>query len=253
MSKGGHSNVVYEDSMAVQEPLPRPLGTAPIMAPSMGSSATILPSTNPVIVRPLQATVVQATVVAQPQQGVVVQAYSAVQQPSSGQFPVHEVQDTRTHQLIPPPNPTGGTWRYTLCQRCCSCRGDCVAAWCQCGCFPLGQVADKLNTVFGSQNDPVLNYSVIVTVGVVLWILDAVLSSVLRSETDFALLWIIIIAFLLRGKIRQLRQIRGSCCEDCLTAFFCTPCSITQMVGEMWHDPNKMPGCNWSAGPGALP
>ena len=189
---------------------------------------------------------------AQPQQGVVVQAYSAVQQPSSGQFPVHEVQDTRTHQLIPPPNPTGGTWRYTLCQRCCSCTGDCVVAW-LCPCVPLGQMADKLNTVFGSQNDPVLNYSVIVTVGVVLWILDAVLSSVLRSDTDFALLWIIIIAFLLRGKIRQLRQIRGSCCEDCLTAFFCTPCSITQMVGEMWHDPNKMPGCNWSAGPGALP
>ena len=114
-------------------------------------------------------------------------------------------------------------------------------------------MADKLNTVFGSQKDQVLNYSVIVTVTVVLLILDGVLFALLRWDTDFCQLWIIIILFLLRGKSRQLRQISGSCCEDCLAAVCCTPCTITQMVGEMWHDPKKKPGCDCSVGPGAEP
>ena len=114
-------------------------------------------------------------------------------------------------------------------------------------------MADKLNTLFGSQKDQVLNYSVIVTVTVVLLILDGALAFALHWDTRFHRLWITIILLLLRGKSRQLRQIRGSCCEDCLAAFCCTPCAITQMVGEMWHDPEKKPGCDCSVGPGAEP
>jgi Cys-rich protein (TIGR01571 family) len=189
--------------------------------------ATIAPSTDP------EMGTKMGTVVAQP----------------SSQFPV---QETPTSALIPPKNPEGG-WKYKLCDRCCAGTGDCVTAWCQCGCFPLGQMADKLSSVTGGQKDPVLNYKVIAAVGVALWIIDAVLNTVVELDTNFQGLWVIIIVFLLRGKIRQLRQIEGTCCEDCLTAFFCTPCSITQMVGEMWHDPKQKPGCNWQEKVGAEP
>ena len=32
----------------------------------------------------------------------------------------------------------------------------------------------------------------------------------------------------IRGQIREIYEIPGNCCEDCLTISFCTPCSLMQ-------------------------
>ncbi|KAF9220853.1 PLAC8-domain-containing protein, partial [Gyrodon lividus] len=45
--------------------------------------------------------------------------------------------------------------------------------------------------------------------------------------------WAWILQFPTRGNIRERRRIRGTVVRDCLTAYFCTPCELTQESREL--------------------
>ena len=38
--------------------------------------------------------------------------------------------------------------------------------------------------------------------------------------------------------------IPGSQGDDCALSFFCTPCTIIQLVGTLWTNPKEVPGCS---------
>ena len=53
----------------------------------------------------------------------------------------------------------------------------------------------------------------------------------------------------MRIRFRKHYNIQGSCCEDCLTVYFCNCCSLIQMLRQT-HDETKYPYtfCNWMTG-----
>ena len=56
---------------------------------------------------------------------------------------------------------------------------------------------------------------------------------------------------LIRGRIRKLYEITEGCgvAEDLCLSWFCFPCALAQVVGQVWKDPAKVPGCNLSTKP----
>jgi Cys-rich protein (TIGR01571 family) len=131
-----------------------------------------------------------------------------------------------------------------------------------CSCFQLGQIAEKLRNT-GSRY--CLSMQQIVWITVILWILSAVLSVVTSQPGDessdnnnnntyhFASIFLFIVACQLRTHVRRARRIDGDGCGDCCATFWCGPCAMTQMVGEMWSQPEVTPGCDCSERAASLP
>jgi Cys-rich protein (TIGR01571 family) len=98
----------------------------------------------------------------------------------------------------------------------------------------------------------------------VLFIVDIIIMVVSSATADpdsgntatsynLSKLWLFVAIFMLRGFIRQRNNIPGSACEDCCTAWWCAPCAVTQMLGQMWATPEQQPGCDFSEAPAMLP
>jgi Cys-rich protein (TIGR01571 family) len=84
-------------------------------------------------------------------------------------------------------------------------------------------------------------------VGVVLYVIGMIFQSAGPYNTTAPFnLFIIVVAFQCRQLVRERLNIVGNCCEDCMCAFFCTPCTLTQMVGTLWKNPDVQPGCDWN-------
>ena len=66
--------------------------------------------------------------------------------------------------------------------------------------------------------------------------------------------FVFVVAFQLRRLVRARLHIPGSCLGDLACTFFCAPCALTQMVGQLWRRPAATPGCTLcSDEPGGLP
>lgn len=105
-----------------------------------------------------------------------------------------------------------------------------------------------------------LNYGRVVTLFIILLIIGAVWDVLtepasMRYHDDDDGLWtashmtnlssafIIIAVFILRRRVRTLYRIGGGTCSDFLLSFCCTPCTIRQLVSQLWRDPRAHPGC----------
>jgi len=125
-------------------------------------------------------------------------------------------------------------------------------AWC-CGCISLGQISTKLKNLGFSY---CLDFKGIVLCYVAALIIDSALTTVGDEETNsysISRLVLFVVCFQLRRATARILLIRSTCIQDCLCAYFCLPCAITQMVGQLWHNPKVVPGCDFSAEPGHLP
>ena len=157
--------------------------------------------------------------------------------------------------LLPPPS-MDGQWRFGLSEKAYTFQNDCWIAWC-CGCFQLGQIAEKLRAV--GEHGCAMGYCAIVGAATILWFLDGFIAPEAAEEdstlapclwmdfcpgTSYHIVFIAIIACQLRSHVRRVRNISGTPTKDCCVTWFCLPCSITQMVGEMWEDPSIHPGCH---------
>lgn len=150
-----------------------------------------------------------------------------------------------------PPYHNEGRFRYAECDRCCTCTPDCWLAWLF-SCFTLGQISEKLSNTGRSF---CLNYNGIVAIFLILLVLDCIFGVAFGSvgtPLRFTGIFLFVVACQLRGLVRQLYSIPGSCCDDCCRSFFCQPCVITQLVGQLWLEPSKTPGCSISSEPGSL-
>mmetsp|Transcript_83681 Transcript_83681/g.167602 ORF Transcript_83681/g.167602 Transcript_83681/m.167602 type:complete len:192 (+) Transcript_83681:95-670(+) len=145
-------------------------------------------------------------------------------------------------------------WHFDLFGQCCRCTGDCCVAW-FCPCFALGQVARKL----ANNGVPTGGwyYRNIVFWGIVWILIDSIIASGddkawRKSTSGFYSLFCVIVMTRLRGSVRARYNIQGSCFADCLLSWWCAPCTLTQMVGQLWIQPEVTPGCDISEGPAFL-
>ena len=95
------------------------------------------------------------------------------------------------------------------------------------------------------------NFKFIVYISVALFVVDLVMSSA-GAQTSLTKLFLAIAIWQLRTMLRKRQNIPGGNCEDCLISFFCSPCAVTQMVGQMWARPEQSPGCTFDESPAAL-
>eukprot|EP00616_Rhizochromulina_sp_CCMP1243_P010081 CAMPEP_0118981704 /NCGR_PEP_ID=MMETSP1173-20130426/31136_1 /TAXON_ID=1034831 /ORGANISM="Rhizochromulina marina cf, Strain CCMP1243" /LENGTH=205 /DNA_ID=CAMNT_0006932147 /DNA_START=72 /DNA_END=689 /DNA_ORIENTATION=+ len=143
--------------------------------------------------------------------------------------------------VMPPPlEGSQQEFNYTFCGRCCSCDTGCLMAW-FCACFPVAQMLEKLKLagmpLCMDYRSFLITWVVLLVVGVVLGILVG------GGNFDFASLLLMVVLVQIRGSVRLRYGIPGNCCCDCLASFFCTPCTVTQLIGQMWSNPNDNPGC----------
>mmetsp|Transcript_5260 Transcript_5260/g.9999 ORF Transcript_5260/g.9999 Transcript_5260/m.9999 type:complete len:197 (-) Transcript_5260:175-765(-) len=151
--------------------------------------------------------------------------------------------------LLPHPM---GSWKFSdVCAKCCTCDSACCMAWC-CPCFSLGQLAAKMEVIGGTS---AFDYRTIVILGVLLTILEAGLGIAFGGKFffSFASLFYFIVMFQLRTQMRKRLSIPGTSCDDCCCAFFCQPCTLTQMMHQFWAAPAEVPGCDFSEAPAELP
>jgi Cys-rich protein (TIGR01571 family) len=149
------------------------------------------------------------------------------------------------------PWPTEGKWHFDEFERCCSFKNDCWMAWC-CGCFSLGQIIAKLRNLG-------VPYCVDFQ-GLLCWYAFFFIADVFTGSAasgsgglSFTRVFLVLVAFQLRGLVRARLSIPGSCCNDFCCALCCTPCVITQMVAQLWKQPEVVPGCNFTDEPGGMP
>lgn len=62
-------------------------------------------------------------------------------------------------------------------------------------------------------------------------------------------LWAVIVLCQLRGIVRNFLNIAGNALEDGALSFFCAPCTIIQLVNQLWNHPHVVPGCDISPKP----
>lgn len=145
---------------------------------------------------------------------------------------------------IIPIHPNRNNWHFSLFERSCLCGGDCFMAW-FCACIPLAQIASKLKTV---GNPYCLDYKGIIWTSLFVMFVDLLFSSN-GGESSFFSIFIWILTFQLRQIVRTRFNIYGGCIEDVFLSFFCTPCVITQMVGQLWATPSVVPGWDVTESP----
>ena len=56
---------------------------------------------------------------------------------------------------------------------------------------------------------------------------------------------------LIRGRVKKLYEIKegAGVAEDLCLSWFCFPCTLGQLVGQVWRNPARIPGCNIGKGP----
>jgi hypothetical protein len=74
------------------------------------------------------------------------------------------------------------------------------------------------------------------------------------ARSSLAQVFVFVVAFQLRRLVRGRLHIPGTWFEDCLCSWFCLPCVVTQMVGQLWRQPSVEPGWTiFNDEPGNLP
>lgn len=93
------------------------------------------------------------------------------------------------------------------------------------------------------------NYQTVLGSWVVCFIVDMILSQAFESDLGLSQIWLVVAVWQLRTMVRERHNIGGSLCNDFVCAWCCAPCTLTQMVGQMWKEPSRDPGCAFSEGP----
>jgi len=134
-----------------------------------------------------------------------------------------------------------GNWNTEFCdpKACCACNATWWSVIC-CGCFAIGQMCEKLRL---SGHPTQLGYNSFVTMFFCLVILDIILGG-FGIQTRLAGILGFAALISLRRRVRDVYGIEGGCCTDCLASFFCSPCTILQLVFQMWRNPERNPGCD---------
>ncbi|KMZ60601.1 plant cadmium resistance 2 [Zostera marina] len=112
---------------------------------------------------------------------------------------------------VQPHNPTGGQWSTGFCDCIDDLENSCFTLWCPCVTF--GHIAE---------------------------ILDQGYTTCQRSGIVYALLCTLTLTRLqflhscgYRAKLRRLYGLPEAPCEDSLVHFFCEPCALCQIAGEL--------------------
>jgi len=158
----------------------------------------------------------------------------------SGMMPPGMPQRIPVNQTGLIPYPNEGHWHTELCERACDCGGDCWMAW-LCPVFPLAQAQERLKFLGVDKQ----GYQEVVLGALILCVLDLVISAMTKSESFSLPIFCGLVLCQLRGLVRAVLGIVGSQCDDCLLSFFCTPCTLIQLVGTLWVQPKQVPGCTF--------
>lgn len=190
----------------------------------------------------------QPVVVGQQPQVVVVQAQANPYRAGElGQQSVMNA-DGSPISLLPPAK-LQGMWNYGFCDRCCSCDGTCAMAW-LCSCIPVAQMAEKMKRVgFPSCGG---GFQTVVSTVIMFVIIEIIVYVSLGIDLHMAEIFLFVVLCQLRGIVRNVFQIPGSGCEDCVVSYFCAPCTITQLAGQLWSDPTQNPGCTCDDSPAGV-
>jgi Cys-rich protein (TIGR01571 family) len=105
----------------------------------------------------------------------------------------------------------------------------------------LKQIASKMRSVGANY---CLDFRSIVLAVCFLFILDVIWGGAMHSSYNIRGLFAFVVLFQLRGIVRRKHNIPGGDCNDCCVSFWCAPCAITQIVGQLWKNPEEVPGCS---------
>ena len=83
-------------------------------------------------------------------------------------------------------------------------------------------------------------------------IVENIINALMDTQLQISRLYLAICLLLLRTAVRRTLNIPGDGCTDCLVSVCCTPCAITQIVGQLWIKPEERPGCDFSEKPAEL-
>jgi len=187
---------------------------------------------EPVAAHPaIPQAVVHGTIVRQPHQGVTVTVVAPTESGATSLFPY----------------PNKKEWHSSLCERCFNCESYCWMAW-FCSCVSVGQFAAKMNQA-GYRT---INFNTTIIVYMILFVLDGFLA-IYGVDINPHYIFLAVVLAQLRGLARKHLRIPGNGCEDGICSIFCMPCTITQMTTTLWARPSQVPGCDFTANPGALP
>jgi Cys-rich protein (TIGR01571 family) len=131
-----------------------------------------------------------------------------------------------------------GRWHHDIFEKCCDVGGHCFMAWC-CSVFPLAQISEK-HKFLGVRST---GFQTVLIIACVVSLIDLITHIFTRESTWLLGMFCAILCCQLRGVTRKVLQIKGSEFDDCLLSFFCTPCTIIQITGTLWKQPNDVPGC----------
>jgi len=112
-------------------------------------------------------------------------------------------------------------------------------AW-LCPIFPLAQIAERIK-FWGVKPG---GYHEVLVVACIIAIFDLLLLIFTGDGGSSMYFLCAILCCQLRGSAREALGIPGSGGDDCWHAFCCQPCTIIQMVGSMWVNPQQKPGCS---------
>lgn len=145
-------------------------------------------------------------------------------------------------QYVEPPT---GKWRDEIFDLFNNIAPSCLGAWC-CGCFALGQIANKIQWRW--------RYWHIVGLFVVLSVTQFIINLAARDPQSrfigvrtLSVIMFLIgfgIALALRQEIRKRFTIPGSGITDCLLSFFCQCCTVAQMMRHLWFYRQSFEHCN---------
>jgi len=79
----------------------------------------------------------------------------------------------------------------------------------------------------------------------VFFVIDLIMNAAAGFSANLSNLFLFVAMWQLRTKLRERHNIPGSCGEDFCTAFWCGPCTVTQLLGQMWVKPEVQPGCQF--------
>jgi Cys-rich protein (TIGR01571 family) len=119
------------------------------------------------------------------------------------------------------PYAASGAWKDSICNCCSQVNPSLILSYC-CPCIILGQIAQKIQ--YTSYYYVVWGY---ITVIILVFIFSIAFNSIFFWL--FPGFIISQIAFILRNRLREVLNISGSCCGDCIVSFCCTTLTIAQV------------------------
>lgn len=114
----------------------------------------------------------------------------------------------------------GREWSNGLCD-CCDAPGTCLLSWC-CPCISYAKNKHRYEHL-NSRGTPDPEHGGSCCSG------DCMLHALIAGCCGGG--WIL--QFMQRGNVRSRYNIKGGSCGDCCTAFFCSPCELTQESREL--------------------